>query len=139
MSPTTSARRSPGCSRRLPLAEREAGDAERRLTCIASEADRLGQLIARTLQLVRLERSVGTFEHGAVDVAELLRVEAREHRTDGGEGLRLAIDARAVSLHSGGIEARDAQSGGLAILITLPSPRTEAAVAAACLVMGHLT
>jgi signal transduction histidine kinase len=202
----------------LSLAEREKGDAERHLTRVASEADRLEQLIARTLQLVRLERPVGTIEHVAVDVGELLRTivadvaieadaqgclvnvhadsgivipgelellrsafenvirnavryspvgamvtisarrmatdttepqavevivrdhgpgvpdkdlklifepfyrveAAREHRTGGGEGLGLAIAARAVSLHGGAIEARNAQSGGLTVSITLP-------------------
>ncbi len=213
----------------LSLAEREKGDAERRhLTRIASEADRLEQLIARTLQLVRLERPVGSFEHLTVDVGELLRTiaadvaieadaqgclvnvqadpglvvsgdpellrsafenvirnavrysprgavvtisarrmatdsdgpqavevivrdhgpgvpdkdltlifepfyrveAAREHRTGGGEGLGLAIAARAVSLHGGGIEARNAQSGGLAVSITLPLRAATAAAAA---------
>jgi len=202
----------------LSLAEREKGDVERHLTRIALEADRLEQLIARTLQLVRLERPAATLEHVAVDVGELLkaiagdvgieadaqgclvnvhsdsgltlrgdpellrsafenvirnavryspsgalisisarrmsgsdgereaaevivrdhgpgvpdkdlklifepfyRVEAaRDHRTGGGEGLGLAIAARAVTLHGGAIEARNAQGGGLAVSITLP-------------------
>lgn len=202
----------------LSLAEREKGNTERHLTRIASEADRLEQLIARTLQLVRLERPAATFEHVPVEVGGLLagiaadvaieadaqgclvdvradsgltlrgdpellrsafenvirnavrysprgalisisarrmgggasereaaevivrdhgpgvpdkdlklifepfyRVEAaRDHRSGGGEGLGLAIAARAVGLHGGGIEARNAQGGGLAVSITLP-------------------
>ncbi|MGP8034448.1 MAG: ATP-binding protein [Steroidobacteraceae bacterium] len=216
----------------LSLAEREKGDPERHLTRIASEADRLEQLIARTLQLVRLERPAGTLEREQVNVADLLRTiaadvaieadaqgclvnvqadsaivvsgdaellrsafenvirnavryspqgamvsisarrmlsggaepqaaevivrdhgpgvpdkdlklifepfyrveAAREHRSGGGEGLGLAIAARAVTLHGGGIEARNLQGGGLAVSITLPlaqGARTEAAVAAA--------
>lgn len=49
------------------------------------------------------------------------RVEAaREHRSGGGEGLGLAIAARAVTLHGGAIEARNLTGGGLAVSITLP-------------------
>lgn len=202
----------------LSLAEREKGDTERHLTRIASEADRLEQLIARTLQLVRLDRPAATLEHVPVDVGGLLktiagdvaieadaqgclvnvhadgglmlrgdpellrsafenvirnavrysprgapvsisarrmaagagepqaaevivrdhgpgvpdkhlklifepfyRVEAaRDHRSGGGEGLGLAIAVRAVGLHGGAMEARNAQGGGLAVSITLP-------------------
>ena len=50
------------------------------------------------------------------------RVEAaREHRSGGGEGLGLAIAARAVTLHGGVIQARNQPGGGLAITITLPA------------------
>jgi signal transduction histidine kinase len=38
----------------------------------------------------------------------------------GGEGLGLAIAARAVALHGGAIEARNLQAGGLVVTITLP-------------------
>jgi signal transduction histidine kinase len=216
----------------LSLAEREKGDSERHLTRIASEADRLEQLIARTLQLARLERPAGTFDREPVNIAELLRTiaadvaieadaqgclvnvtadgglviagdaellrsafenvirnavrysppgamvsvgarrmraagaepqaaevivrdhgpgvpekdlklifepfyrveAAREHRSGGGEGLGLAIAARAVALHGGAIEARNLQGGGLALSITLPlaaAARSPASVAAA--------
>ena len=213
----------------LSLAEREQGDAGRHLTRIASEADRLEQLIARTLQLVRLDRPAGTVERQPVDVGDLLRTiaadvaieadargcqvsvqsdagivvsgdpellrsafenvirnavrfspqgatvsisarrmlaggaapeaaevivrdhgpgvpdkdlklifepfyrvdAAREHRSGGGEGLGLAIAARAVSLHGGGIEARNLPGGGLAVSITLPLDRGAGAAAAA--------
>jgi signal transduction histidine kinase len=202
----------------LSLARREEGVAERHLARIAAEADRLEQLIARTLKLVRLERPANTLEQGPVEVGALLqniaadvaieadaqgclvsvqappalvvsgdaellrsafenvirnavryspagtvvsvsarrmaaagsdgaavevivrdhgpgvpdkdlplifepfyRVEAaREHRGAGGEGLGLAIAARAVALHAGAIEARNVAGGGLAISITLP-------------------
>lgn len=201
----------------LSLARREEGVAERHLARIAFEADRLEQLIARTLKLVRLERPAGTLEQLPVDVGELLQAiaadvaieadaqrclvsvqappglvvsgdaellrsafenvirnavryspagtlvsvsarkmaapgapeavevivrdhgpgvpekdlplifepfyrveEAREHRSEGGEGLGLAIAARAVALHAGAIEARNVADGGLAISITLP-------------------
>jgi two-component system sensor histidine kinase CpxA len=201
----------------LSLARREESDAERHLSRIACEADRLEQLIARTLKLVRLERPASALEHVSVDIRELLRniaadvaieadaqgclvhVEAgggllvsgdpellrsafenvirnavrfspagamvgitarrmagesgdfvevivhdhgpgvpekdlalifepfyrvdaaRGHGTTGGEGLGLAIAARAVALHGGGIEARNLQIGGLAVSITLPA------------------
>jgi signal transduction histidine kinase len=202
----------------LSLARREGSTAERHLARIACEADRLEQLIARTLKLARLERGVHTLEHTRVDVSALLRniaadvaieadargclvnveaqpelvvsgdlellrsafenvirnavsyspantlvaidarrtatpgsastveisvrdrgpgvpdrdlelifepfyrVEAaREHRSGGGEGLGLAIAARAVSLHGGAIRARNQPGGGLAITITLPA------------------
>ena len=208
----------------LSLARREESAAERHLARIACEADRLEQLIARTLKLARLERGVHALEHARVDISALLRniaadvaieadargcfvtvqaepelvvsgdpellrsafenvirnavsyspadtlvvvgarrtvsgassapaveitvrdhgpgvpdrdlqlifepfyrVEAaREHRSGGGEGLGLAIAARAVTLHGGAIQARNLASGGLGISITLP-----AAVAAA--------
>jgi signal transduction histidine kinase len=202
----------------LSLARREDSAAERHLARIACEADRLEQLIARTLKLVRLERPAHALEHVRVDVGELLRniasdvaieadaqgclvnVEAsarllvagdpellrsafenvirnavryspagalvaiqghrvpgvavggtvqvtvldggpgvpdkelgsifepfyrvdmaREHRSTGGEGLGLAIAARAVTLHDGSITARNAAGGGLMVVVDLPA------------------
>ena len=46
---------------------------------------------------------------------------ARGHGSAGGEGLGLAIAARAVALHGGGIEARNLEAGGLSVTITLPA------------------
>jgi two-component system sensor histidine kinase CpxA len=46
---------------------------------------------------------------------------ARGHCSAGGEGLGLAIAARAVALHGGGIEARNLEAGGLSVTITLPA------------------
>ncbi len=207
----------------LSLARREENAAERHLARIACEADRLEQLIARTLKLARLERAVHALEHTGVDVGALLRniaadvaieadaqgclvnvqaepdlvvsgdpellrsafenvirnavsyspantlvavgarrtaaaasaepaveitvrdrgpgvpdrdlelifepfyrVEAaREHRTSAGEGLGLAIAARAVTLHGGAIRARNQPGGGLSITITLPAQPAE--------------
>jgi two-component system sensor histidine kinase CpxA len=203
----------------LSLARRESGPGERYLARIACEADRLEELIARTLKLARLEQPLPALEPRQLDVAELLanilsdvaievdaqgcridlhaqpglfvegdpellrsafenvirnavrysplgapvsvstrleapaareqrrvvvevsdhgpgvpekdlqlifepfyRVEtAREHRHVGGEGLGLAIAARAVTLHNGRIEARNVPGGGLAVMITLPA------------------
>jgi two-component system, OmpR family, sensor kinase len=203
----------------LSLARRESGATERYLARIACEADRLEELIARTLKLARLEQPVPALEPREIDVRELLanilsdvaievdaqgcridleaprglvvqgdpellrsafenvirnavrysphgapvsvsahleasparperrvevvvsdhgpgvpdkdlqlifepfyRVEiAREHRHVGGEGLGLAIAARAVTLHNGRIEARNLSGGGLAVLVSLPA------------------
>jgi signal transduction histidine kinase len=212
----------------LSLARRERGEPERHLARIGSEADRLEQLIARTLKLVRLERPSHALEQRPVDVGELLRhiaadvaIEAddrgchvqldaaqalvvsgdpellrsafenvirnavryspsgasvaikaqrerfeaageavqvsvhdrgpgvpdkdlglifepfyrvdaaREHRGAGGEGLGLAIAARAVALHGGRIVARNLEGGGLAVTVTLPPAALEPAQPAA--------
>ncbi len=201
----------------LSLARRQDNPSERHLARIACEADRLEQLIARTLKLARLERPAGIVEHVAVDIGELLknivtdvaieadaqgcsvtlqsdaalavsgdlellrssfeniirnavrysppgsqvgitarrmkastsrdeyaeviiydqgpgvpekdlalifepfyRVDAARDRAGGGEGLGLAIAARAVGLHNGVIEARNLQTGGLVVSVTLP-------------------
>ncbi|HKD54398.1 MAG TPA: ATP-binding protein [Steroidobacteraceae bacterium] len=211
----------------LSLARREDSGTERHLARIAREADRLEQLIARTLKLVRLERPAHELEHVSIDVGELLRniasdvaieadaqgclvnvqaagvlmvsgdpellrsafenvirnavryspaggvvaiearrgtnaalaaeavevtvrdagpgvpekelgsifepffrVEpAREHRSAGGEGLGLAIAARAVTLHGGRIEARNLEGGGLMVTVSLPALAQHAAAA----------
>jgi signal transduction histidine kinase len=201
----------------LSLARRQDNPSERHLARIACEADRLEQLIARTLKLARLERPAGIVEHVPVDIGELLknivtdvaieadaqgctvtlqadaaltvsgdlellrssfeniirnavrysppgsqvgitarrmkgptnreecaeviiydqgpgvpekdlalifepfyRVDAARDRAGGGEGLGLAIAARAVGLHNGVIEARNLQTGGLVVSVTLP-------------------
>ena len=49
------------------------------------------------------------------------RVDASRDRAEGGEGLGLAIAARAVALHHGSIEARNRQGAGLAVRIVLPA------------------
>jgi two-component system, OmpR family, sensor kinase len=210
----------------LSLARRQDKPVERHLARIACEADRLEQLIARTLKLARLERPAGGVERTTVDVSELLqnitddvaieaeaqgctvglqaeiglevlgdiellrssfenvirnavryspegaqvgitarrsqppagheyvevivydqgpgvpekdlalifepfyRVDAARDRAGGGEGLGLAIAARAVALHSGVIEARNRQPGGLVVSIMLPAlPRQQSDVA----------
>jgi two-component system, OmpR family, sensor histidine kinase CpxA len=57
----------------LSLAARGDGESQRQLARIAREADRLEQLIARTLKLVRLERPVDQLEPVSLEVGELLR------------------------------------------------------------------
>jgi two-component system, OmpR family, sensor kinase len=49
------------------------------------------------------------------------RVDAARDRAGGGEGLGLAIAARAVALHGGVIEARNRQPGGLVVSVMLPA------------------
>jgi hypothetical protein len=71
---------------------------ERHLARIAREADRLEQLIARTLNLARLERPAQALERAAVNIAELLQ--------------NIVADVA--------IEARNLQAGGLVVTITLP-------------------
>ena len=204
----------------LSLARRQDNPAERHLARIACEADRLEQLIARTLKLARLERPASGVEQMRVDIGELLkniaddvaieadahgcivsvksddalevsgdlellrssfeniirnavryspvgaqvaivarrvqsstpstsaacievvvsdqgpgvpekdlklifepfyRVDAARDRAGGGEGLGLAIAARAVGLHQGSIGARNLQAGGLAVTVILPA------------------
>ncbi|HEY4751199.1 MAG TPA: ATP-binding protein [Steroidobacteraceae bacterium] len=207
----------------LSLARRADSGAQRHLARIACEADRLEQLIARTLKLVRLERPAHELERLSVDVGELLRnivsdvaieadaqgcqvivqaygrllvsgdrellrsafenvirnavrfspagavvavsarrgtcglaerepVEvtvrdhgpgvpekdlglifepfyrvdaARGHRSAGGEGLGLAIAARAVALHGGSIDARNLEGDGLVVTVILPGIARE--------------
>ena len=48
------------------------------------------------------------------------RVDASRDRAEGGEGLGLAIAARAIALHHGTIAARNLSGTGLAVLIVLP-------------------
>jgi two-component system sensor histidine kinase CpxA len=48
------------------------------------------------------------------------RVDAARDRTQGGEGLGLAIAARAVALHGGHIGAHNLEHGGLEVTLSLP-------------------
>jgi two-component system sensor histidine kinase CpxA len=198
----------------LSLARRqEDSGVERHLARIGCEADRLEELIARTLKLARLERPMQGIETTHVDVAELLgnivadvgieadahgctvaletgrplevngdpellrsalenvirnavryapagskvdidarlaegqrievvvqdhgsgvpekdlelifepfyRVDAARNRAVGGDGLGLAIAARAIAIHGGTIQARNLDSGGLAVHLSLPA------------------
>jgi len=217
----------PTMSGRTP-AQEEGSGVERHLARIGCEADRLEELIARTLKLARLERPMQGVERTQVDIAELLtnivadvgieadahgcsvaletarplevngdpellrsalenvirnamryapagskvgidarradgrrievivrdhgpgvpekdlelifepfyRVDAARNRAVGGDGLGLAIAARAVAIHGGTIQARNLGSGGLAVQLSLPAleatpaPRLEHGAAA---------
>jgi signal transduction histidine kinase len=198
----------------LSLARRqEDSGVERHLARIGCEADRLEELIARTLKLARLERPMQGVESTRMDVAELLtnivadvgieadaygcsvtletdrplevngdrellrsamenvirnavsyaptgskvgidarraegqrieivvqdrgpgvpekdlelifepfyRVDAARNRAVGGDGLGLAIAARAIAIHRGTIHARNLGTGGLAVHLSLPA------------------
>ncbi|MHB8812884.1 MAG: sensor histidine kinase [Steroidobacteraceae bacterium] len=201
----------------LSLARREDGGVERQLARIANEADRLEQLIARILKLVRLERPASALQGVPVDVGKLLeviaqdvtieaeargcavsvhadtglevagdpellrsafenvvrnavrfgpsgsavvvtaarrdwievtvrdhgpgvpekdlklifepfyRVDAARDRAVGGEGLGLAIAARAIAVHGGSIEAHNVPDGGLEVAMRLPALQRRAA------------
>ncbi len=204
----------------LSLARRTESGVERHLARIACEADRLEQLIARTLKLARLERPGEGFERAPIDLSDLLnnivadvaieaeaqgctialntepglqvcgdlelirstfenvirnairyspsgsevgvaarhaagdtrtevvvrdsgpgvpekdlalifepfyRVGSARDRAGGGEGLGLAIAARAVALHGGAIGARNQLKGGLAVCVELPLLKQVAA------------
>ncbi len=207
----------------LSLARRqESTGVERHLARIACEADRLEELIARTLKLARLERPMQGLESAPLDVAELLtnivgdvgieadahgcsvaleterplpvngdpellrsalenvirnavrygptgskvgiearcvganidvvirdsgpgvpekdlelifepfyRVDAARNRAGGGDGLGLAIAARAVGIHGGRIQARNLESGGLAVHVSLPALQADEAATSA--------
>lgn len=52
----------------------------------------------------------------------LYRVERDRDRKTGGAGLGLAIAERAVKLHGGSVEARNAEGGGLLVTLRLPRP-----------------
>jgi len=202
----------------LSLARRQQSTGvERHLARIACEADRLEELIARTLKLARLERPMQGLESVPVDIAELLtnivadvgieaeahgstvalatqrqlpvngdpellrsalenvirnavrygppgskvgieatridsrievmvrdsgpgvpekdlelifepfyRVDAARNRAVGGDGLGLAIAARAVGIHGGRIQARNLEAGGLVVQLTLPALQVAA-------------
>ena len=201
----------------LSLARRqENSGVERHLERIARDADRLEELIARTLKLARLERPMQGLESTSLDLGELLtnivadvgieadahgcsvtvaaerplpvkgdpellrsamenvirnavrhapggskveidakridgrievvvrdtgpgvpakdlqlifepfyRVDAARNRAAGGDGLGLAIAARAVAIHGGTIEARNLDAGGLAVHLSLPAMHFE--------------
>jgi len=205
----------------LSLARRQDGGTERQLTRIANEADRLEQLIARILTLVRLERPASASQGVPVDVGKLLqiitqdvaieaearnctvsvhadaalevggdpellrsafenvirnalrygpsgsvvevaarrgdsievtvrdhgpgvpekdlklifepfyRVDAARDRAVGGEGLGLAIAARALEVHGGSIVARNVPAGGLEVAMRLPALERSALEAGA--------
>ncbi|MBW4053659.1 MAG: HAMP domain-containing protein [Proteobacteria bacterium] len=200
----------------LSLARRDDAGTQRQLTRIALEADRLEQLIARILKLVRLERPASAFEQVPVNIGNLLesiaqdvaieadarectvsvhaeselevggdpellrsafenvirnavrygppgsavvvtagkrdsievavrdhgpgvpekdlklifepfyRVDAARDRAGGGEGLGLAIAARAITLHGGSIEAHNVPGGGLEVAMRLPALQSSA-------------
>lgn len=59
-----------------------------------------------------------------------VRVDDARNRASGGFGLGLAIAQKAVHLHGGEIEARNAPDGGLCVVVELPLPAAGAPVEA---------
>jgi signal transduction histidine kinase len=59
------------------------------------------------------------------------RVDAARDRAGGGEGLGLAIAARAITLHGGSVEAHNAPGGGLEVAVRLPALQRSAEVMSA--------
>jgi two-component system sensor histidine kinase CpxA len=57
------------------------------------------------------------------------RVGSARDRAGGGEGLGLAIAARAVALHGGAIHATNVPTGGLAVSVELPALKSDVAPA----------
>jgi len=57
------------------------------------------------------------------------RVDAARDRAGGGDGLGLAIAARAIAVHGGSIEAHNAPGGGLEVAMRLPALQADAAEA----------
>jgi signal transduction histidine kinase len=49
------------------------------------------------------------------------RVDAARNRAVGGDGLGLAIAARAVGIHGGRIQARNLEGGGLVVQLSVPA------------------
>jgi signal transduction histidine kinase len=65
---------------------------------------------------------------------------AREHRGTAGEGLGLAIAARALAVHGGAISAHNMSGGGLAVVVTLPfCNEVEGESTSAAEIPQHLT
>lgn len=76
---------------------------------------------AMSIEVVIEDQGPGVPEKDLARIFEpFYRVDASRDRAEGGEGLGLAIAARAVALHHGAIGARNL-SGGLAVRIVLPA------------------
>jgi two-component system sensor histidine kinase CpxA len=58
------------------------------------------------------------------------RVESDHSRTAGGTGIGLDITERAVTLHGGGVSARNAADGGLVVSLVLPRTEPDSTAAA---------
>jgi signal transduction histidine kinase len=79
----------------LSLAARGDGESRRQLARIGREADRLEELIARTLKLVRLEQPVDQLEQVNLDIGELLRNISADITIEAdARGCRLSLNCR---------------------------------------------
>ncbi|MDB6102781.1 MAG: Signal transduction histidine kinase, partial [Gammaproteobacteria bacterium] len=77
---------------------------------------------ARGIEVVVQDRGPGVPEKDLELIFEpFYRVDAARNRAVGGDGLGLAIAARAVAIHGGTIQARNLGAGGLAVHVSLPA------------------
>ncbi|HEY4872798.1 MAG TPA: ATP-binding protein [Steroidobacteraceae bacterium] len=75
-----------------------------------------------SIEVVIEDQGPGVPEKDLVLIFEpFYRVDSARDRAEGGEGLGLAIAARAITLHHGTIEARNLSPAGLAVRIVLPA------------------
>jgi signal transduction histidine kinase len=92
-------------------------------TEVAIRARRVGE----RAELVIADRGPGVPDKDLELIFEpFYRVDAARNRAVGGDGLGLAIAARAIALHGGSIEARNVPDGGLAVHISLPLELSQA-------------
>lgn len=77
---------------------------------------------AMSIEVVIEDQGPGVPEKDLALIFEpFFRVDASRDRAEGGEGLGLAIAARAVALHHGAIDAHNLSGTGLAVRIVLPA------------------
>lgn len=77
---------------------------------------------AASIEVVIEDQGPGVPEKDLALIFEpFYRVDASRDRAEGGEGLGLAIAARAIALHQGSIEARNRPATGLSVRIVLPA------------------
>jgi two-component system, OmpR family, sensor kinase len=80
------------------------------------------QRIAASIEVEIRDQGPGVPEKDLALIFEpFYRIDPARGRAEGGEGLGLAIAARAVALHRGSIEARNVQGAGLSVRIVLPA------------------
>jgi two-component system sensor histidine kinase CpxA len=87
-----------------------------------SQLQMRAQRVAMSIEVVIEDQGPGVPEKDLALIFEpFYRVDASRDRAEGGEGLGLAIAARAVALHHGAIDARNLSGTGLAVRIVLPA------------------
>jgi two-component system sensor histidine kinase CpxA len=92
-----------------------------RYSPVGSQLQVRAQRSAMSVEVVIEDQGPGVPEKDLKLIFEpFYRVDAARDRAEGGEGLGLAIAARAIALHHGTIDARNLSATGLAVRITLP-------------------
>jgi two-component system sensor histidine kinase CpxA len=80
------------------------------------------------IEIVVQDRGPGVPEKDLELIFEpFYRVDAARNRAVGGDGLGLAIAARAIGIHGGTIHARNLGTGGLAVHLSLPALQAKPA------------